>query len=133
MRTMDLTDIFSDPAWKALPKAQCENLGALPNRVYYTDGGQAAIVVRRSRRGDFAISQRGFNYHVQAEKTGKRIKCYVLLVNEDSVVINQITVLSLERKLNGSKPFPGSEGLSPYWWVDDEFDLKEPNTDPMPY
>jgi hypothetical protein len=116
---MNLSTIFSDPAWKfSTDKAYPNQLGRLDQ-----DGTTTGVlVVSRGRGQDFALGVNGFEYLIKAEQEGRITTGYVVLAQANGgrpefIAAEKAAVV--HERLRAYAPREGQ--LGPYWWITADF------------
>jgi hypothetical protein len=132
----DLTEIFDTNSWEHAPIEECKRGRIYPNQLAYQEPtATLALIVKRSNSGnDFALSQVGLDYLLnalekgEARKDNKPVKhALVVLADYDPQpknhhlalrIVSCSTAQAISDRLNGISPYPGNNG--PYWWIGPE-------------
>jgi hypothetical protein len=112
--------------WRRMAEPSRRQLGFFPNLPFLNDERcLAAVVVRQSDRGDWAISKKAIDYYLSINDNESRrhpwvADCWVVLVDPDwERVIASARCRDVEQKLLGVRPLYGRHGA--HWWVDADF------------
>jgi hypothetical protein len=118
---MDISTIFSNPAWKfSTDKTYPHQHGLLDQDGIKT----GAIIVLRGRGQDFALGLNGFVYVVKAEQEGAITIAHVVLAQANGgrpefIAAEKASVV--HERLRNYVPIEGRLGLGPYWWITVDF------------
>ncbi len=92
-----------------------------PNVIGYDrEQNVAAILIKQSRGGDFALSEAALAYIVGAEKAGRISAGYIILLDASGArILAQGKAASFSTKSAKMRRLEGKFG--PYWWINNNF------------
>jgi hypothetical protein len=91
-----------------------------PNVVGYSrDQNIAAVLIKQSRGGDFALSEAALTYVVEAENAGRIAAGYIILQDASGRMLAHRKVADIFGKRSEMRRQEGKFG--PYWWINNEF------------
>lgn len=92
-----------------------------PNVIAYDrEQSLAAVLIKQSRGGDFALSKAALDYIVEAEKTGRIKAAYVVLQDATgSRTLAQTQAAEISDRRPKMRQQDGKFGA--YWWLNSEF------------
>jgi hypothetical protein len=118
---MNLSTIFSNPAWKfSTDKTYPHQHGLLDQDGIKT----GVIIVLRGRGQDFALGVNGLTHVIKAEQEGRIKIAHVVLAQingEKPEYIAAEKAAVVHERLCNYLPIEGRLGLGPYWWITADF------------